>query len=504
MIEKDNSYPRTILILSYRILNWLYILIIPILRKKYSSIFVVIGTESVKKEFDKVLTQNDKFFIYGDKLEQDCENGYGKNLAEEEILARNIENKYLINYMRDIIQQDRSLSASFLSYSPKYIWNKSRLEPGKNLVKLINGYVKYTEELLEKFDIDMALVWPADGLAATMSNIFESKGIKVTYPYNSKYKSYGFWANNAFQDSSRLEKSFNKIIFKNFIDEEDIQPPETGWSDTRKMDSIFSTKALIKNIIKTIFFRLEFLYIDIKKLDFSKKKRISFISSLIFQINSLSLYKTLGKISERNIANIGEKPFMFYAIALEPEFSVQARCKEFNDQKTIIKLLALNMPAGYELIIKEHSDIGRRDKSFYMDLLKIPNIKMAHPSIRGIDLVKKARAVATMAGTVSLEATIMGKRVIEFSLHSSFSFLDNIATVSDISCIKEIVKNAMEDLDDITKEKIRKDGSKLPDAIKNISFKAENTPLFYGNKIKIPEEEVEKSVDLLIETYKGK
>jgi len=195
---------------------------------------------------------------------------------------------------------------------------------------------------------------------------------------------------------------------------------------------------------------------------------------------------------------------MFYAIALEPEFSVQARCKEFNDQKTIIKLLALNMPAGYELIIKEHSDIGRRDKSFYMDLLKIPNIKMAHPSIRGIDLVKKARAVATMAGTVSLEATIMGKRVIEFSLHSSFSFLDNIATVSDISCIKEIVKNAMEDLDDITKEKIRKDGSKLPDAIKNISFKAENTPLFYGNKIKIPEEEVEKSVDLLIETYKGK
>ena len=80
------------------------------------------------------------------------------------------------------------------------------------------------------------------------------------------------------------------------------------------------------------------------------------------------------------------------------------------------------MPSGYNLVIKEHSDIGRRNKNFYIELLKLPNVIMAHPSLRGIDLVKKCRAVASMSGTVSLEATLLGKRAIEFSLHSLLLF----------------------------------------------------------------------------------
>ena len=112
------------------------------------------------------------------------------------------------------------------------------------------------------------------------------------------------------------------------------------------MDNTFSTKSLLKNLIKTILFRVEFLLIDLIKFDFTKKKRISLLSSLSFHINSWSLYRTLGKISERSITSFDQKPFLFYALPLEPEFSVQARCKEFNDQKSIIKLLALNLPDG--------------------------------------------------------------------------------------------------------------------------------------------------------------
>ena len=498
MAEKN---PKIILIIGYKILNWLYILIIPILRKNFSTRFIVIAPIRIKESFDKVLTRDDKFIIQSESLEELFSEGYKKEINEEEKIARQIEEKYSINYMRDIIQQDRSLSTSFLSYAPNFIWNKSRLSSNKNLVKLINGYVKYVEETLEKFEIDMAFVWPVDALSATFANILESKGVKVTYPYNSKYKSYGFWANSAFQDSSKLKKSFDKIIFKSLIDENSLQPPETGWSDTRKMDSIFSTKSVIKKLIKTILFRLEFLLIDIRKLDFTKKKRISLLSSLLFDINGWSLYRTLGKISEGDISKFDSKPFLFYALSLEPEFSVQGRCKEFNDQKAIIKLLALNMPAGYDLVIKEHSDIGRRDRGFYIDLLKIPNIRMAHPSLRGIDLVKKSRAVATMAGTVSLEATMMGKRVIEFSRHSSFSFLNNIYTVKDISDLKKVIKKVMEDLDQPTIKDIRKDGSRLPEAIKNISFAAEKTPLFYGDNSTLSQQDLDKSVDLLIEAY---
>ena len=53
----------------------------------------------------------------------------------------------------------------------------------------------------------------------------------------------------------------------------------------------------------------------------------------------------------------------------------------------------------------------------------------------------------------------------------------------------------------LTKEKIRQDGSRLPEAIMNISFEAENTPLFYGNNTALSKKELNKSVDLLIETF---
>ena len=147
MITNDKKYPKRILIVGYRILNWLYILIIPILRNRFSTKFLVIAPLGVKNDFMKVLNKEDEFITYDDQLEDMCSHGFNKDLGKEEKIAREIEKKYSINYMRDIIQQDRSLSASFLSYSPKYIWNKSRLSNNQNLIKLVNGYVKYTEEI---------------------------------------------------------------------------------------------------------------------------------------------------------------------------------------------------------------------------------------------------------------------------------------------------------------------------------------------------------------------
>ena len=126
---------------------------------------------------------------------------------------------------------------------------------------------------------------------------------------------------------------------------------------------------------------------------------------------------------------------------------------------------------------------------------------MAHPSIRGIDLVKQARAVASMAGTVSLEASIMGKRVVEFSLHSSFSFLNNVYTIKDISNTKSIIGKVMQNLDTKTKIGIRKDGSKLIQAIKNISFEARSTPLFYNDKTVISKKSLDRVIELFINNY---
>ena len=437
-----------------------------------------------------------------DDILNDCSKGYNLDNKKEFKKAQDNERKYKIGYLRDIVQQDRAVSAGFLSYAPNFIWDSKEYYSYSKLVRLTNGYVKFSQNLIDKYNFDLALVWPNDGLCSALANLLEFSGVRVTYPYNSKYKGYAFWANGAFQNDKKLKKIFSEVKNFKLIKENEISTPETGWPDTRKMDKTYSLRSLLLKVFTSFFHRLEFLILDLLKLKFRKSKKVSFFSLISFQLNSWYLYKRIGKISIKSIEDLSERPYLFYALPLEPEFSVQARCKEFNDQNAIIKLLALNLPIGFDLIIKEHSDIGRRNIKFYKDLLKIPNIKMAHPSIRGIDLVRRARAVASMTGTVSLEATLLGKRAIEFSLHSSFSFLKNIVTIKDFSKIREKVFFALAELNNEQIIKIKKEGSQLLEAIKKSSFKAENTPLFYKNKINFKDKEKRKAINLLLEDYK--
>merc|ERR1712118_383735 len=110
MIRKKT--PKSIVIIGYKILNWLYYLIIPILKKKYKCNFVVIASDNTKEKFLRVLDKRDDVFIALDSsLENIFIKGYGKIIKEEEYHARKNEVKYNLNYMRDIIQQDRSLSS---------------------------------------------------------------------------------------------------------------------------------------------------------------------------------------------------------------------------------------------------------------------------------------------------------------------------------------------------------------------------------------------------------
>tara|TARA_Y100001970_G_C14256637_1_gene875964 strand:- start:7773 stop:9296 length:1524 start_codon:yes stop_codon:yes gene_type:complete len=494
--------PKNVLIFGYNIINWLYKDIIPILKKRYKSRIIIIASENVLLEFNNILDKDD-IAIDHYKLTKSLKQGFGKNIDEERVLARIKEEEYNFSYMRDVIQQDRQLSTYFLSHSEKFIWTEDKNLNDDYIINLVNQCVNFSEKLLNEEEIDLALVWPMDFLSATIANIFESKNITVTYPYNSKYKNYGFWASSAFQDDKVLKEYYNSTNDLGLVPIKDITPPNTGWPATSEMDKIYSFRNIFKKVLKTTLFRFEFIFRDLLKLDFSKKDRIGYFALIFFQFHSWWIYKKITKNSFKSIDNIKDKPYLFYAISLEPEFSVQARCKEFNDQKAIIKQLALSLPIGYEIVIKEHFDIGRRGWSFYNDLCKIPNVRMAHPSIRGIDLVAESRAVATMAGTVTLEATLMGKNVIEFSNHSSFSFLPNVFTFKEFYNLPTVLRDVMAEKKDQEINKIRSYGARVRKAIINMSFDAPNSPLFYSNDSYkgLDKPNLDKAVKLLLDLF---
>jgi len=308
--------PKTVLIFGYKIINWLYKDIIPILRKKYNTRFIIIAGANGLAQFSSVVDKNvDKLIDIAD-LENELKKGFGKNIEEERYLARQKEKEYDISYMREIIQQDRQLSSYFLSHSEKFIWTQNKNINDNYITKLVNGCVKYTEEILKDEKIDLALVWPIDYLSSTIANICEYKNIFVTYPYNSKYKNYGFWASSAFQDDRVLKDYYNKTEDLELVPLEDLSPPNTGWPATSEMEKIYSFRATFKKIIKTTLFRIEFIILDFLKFDFSKKGRINYFSSILFLLHSWWLYKKIGKNSFKTLETLKDKPYLFYAISL--------------------------------------------------------------------------------------------------------------------------------------------------------------------------------------------
>ena len=62
--------PKTILIVSYRILDWLYFLMIPELKKRYKTSFIIIGSENSKNNYSKLLDQKDQFILVNDEFEK--------------------------------------------------------------------------------------------------------------------------------------------------------------------------------------------------------------------------------------------------------------------------------------------------------------------------------------------------------------------------------------------------------------------------------------------------
>jgi len=179
---------------------------------------------------------------------------------------------------------------------------------------------------------------------------------------------------------------------------EEIVPPANAFPLKAKMDDNYTLPTIIKQIAKNTFFRLEFLVLDLMKSDLHLKKRMTYSKNVLQHMYKWWFYKKLSGVAENDMAALTERPFIYYSLSLEPEFATQGRSKEFNDQASIIRQIAMNLPAGYDLVFKEHVVLGRRHLAFYSDLTKYPNVKMAHPSVRGIDLTNKAHAVDVPIG----------------------------------------------------------------------------------------------------------
>lgn len=123
----------------------------------------------------------------------------------------------------------------------------------------------------------------------------------------------------------------------------------------------------------------------------------------------------------RNLERVGydrfdpDAPYAFFPLQLEPEISLLLLAPFHTDQLHVIRQTAAALPVGYVLYVKEHPHmVPYRQRAFYREIQKIPNVKLLNPSVNSFDIVRSARLITTITGTVGWEATLLKKPVITF------------------------------------------------------------------------------------------
>jgi hypothetical protein len=109
----------------------------------------------------------------------------------------------------------------------------------------------------------------------------------------------------------------------------------------------------------------------------------------------------------------GHTRVAFFPLHTEPEISLLVYGRPFLNQIESARTFAEALPADMLLVVKEHPwMVGKRRTSYYRKLLEIPKVRLAHPGIRGADLIRRAELLMTVSGSAALEALVYRKPVV--------------------------------------------------------------------------------------------
>lgn len=118
----------------------------------------------------------------------------------------------------------------------------------------------------------------------------------------------------------------------------------------------------------------------------------------------------------------GADNYVLFALHYQPERATVPMGGQFGDQTLIVDLLAKSLPPGWKLLVKEHpwqlQSFGRgevqRSKAFYAGIAATPNVVLLPRHAATPALVRGARAVATVTGSVGWDALCSGIPVLLF------------------------------------------------------------------------------------------
>ncbi len=108
-----------------------------------------------------------------------------------------------------------------------------------------------------------------------------------------------------------------------------------------------------------------------------------------------------------------ERPFVYFPLHVTDDYKITRIIPHCADQVSLVEQVADALPAGRDLVLKEHPmSVGRSSIRLLRRLRRRRNVRLVPPHTSSHDLIRGADAVVVISSTVGLEALLYEKPVL--------------------------------------------------------------------------------------------
>lgn len=502
-MSKKTFIPKSILLVSR--VNFDAVLHAPMVRhmqKHYGSEFtILVGSQRRKEQWYSWLGDSVRIVIEPELTEG---SGSAASVADEVQSANRREAEYGITFMRHIFHQDKGTAAVMLQHTPGSAFAKSKLPPYVDMVSSTNRHFDFIEELHAQRPIDLIIARNSGLFNSAAIAFARAHGIPSVWLNHLRTGKRMTWMEGPDHSDHYVRGLMKDMATEDVVPPEEIVPPaDTVWALNR-ISNEYRWRSVARQLLVLGRNTVGHLIEDIKRG--KRGKRLSSIASAKNILQKRKIIKYLHAISNSDVDELCREPFVLFLLHLDPEYTSSTLSRDFNHVHAVVQQLALSLPVGMKLVIKEHVwGLGNRRRDFYEDLMHLPNVVFADYRIRSTILAEKASLVSAVTGTIVLEASMLGKPVVTFTPRSEYSNLPNVHVVEDVSKLTECVADALEERDEDAVLAAKREAATFRAAQTIASFDLPELELYAdGNAARdlpidaVSEETVSNAVDLLL------
>jgi hypothetical protein len=386
-----------------------------------------------------------------------------------------------------------------LAYSERvfYKYNKYHKYSDEELLEIFEHECRFFEKILDEIKPNYLIIKMVDyHHAELLCQICKSRGIKILALSPTRLGNQHMITEDAGLLDSSCQITFDDTKTKSF---EELREYIKEYSS----QSILHSKKFKSSKKIQLKASLQFF---LNVCNNSYRKHVLHTDRTRFRVlkNELTLLshrytrrRFLNKVCSQKIDK--NEKFIYFTLHSEPERALLFPAPFYMNQLSVIQNIAKSVPIGYKLYVKEHQAqgiFGWRSPRWYQDILKLPNVRLIHPNVSSIDLLKNCSLAISIGGTIGMEAAFFNKPSIVFA-DVIYSILKSVVKIDNITELPDKIKSSLNIKVDI------KDLNRYIQTIENVSFQIDINAMkndmkhrFYYDdylrEVKILEEDMEK------------